>query len=110
MSTPEPRVTVTRYDVSCLPQDDINALSYTVHVEYAGYGRWAVRRMQRCYDIDGREDWEPIPSEREDEWLARFRHDLPTALEIAKRAAPLIRVNGHSVADVLAFIEEANRG
>jgi hypothetical protein len=99
-STPE--VHVTKYLVSCLPLDSGNAAIWGVDVEYAGRGRWAVRqRGHSCYDIDGNTSWEPIPSEREDEWLDRHRFDLDTALELARKVAPTIVVNGLTPAQVL---------
>ena len=98
---PEPVVTVARYEVSCLPEAHIDRAIFTVDVERRGHGKWAVARFKRCYDIDGEPDWEPLPSAREDEWLARYRHDLDTALEIARKVAPLVRVNGLGVADVI---------
>ncbi|MBF6213735.1 hypothetical protein IU487_22215 [Nocardia puris] len=98
---PPARITIDRYTVSCLPEDHPELAHFTVDVEYRGRGRWAVARYKRCYDADGREDWEPIPSERTDEWLDRHRHDLDAALDIARRVAPTLTVNGHTVADVL---------
>lgn len=106
---PEPTVTATEYSVSCLPLDDINSIEFTLTVEYRGRGKWAVTRLKRCYDIDGNADWEPIPSERQDEWLARYRHDLDTALRIAREVAPTLRNGRVTVADVLAEIEETDR-
>ncbi|MFJ1461803.1 hypothetical protein [Nocardia sp. N2S4-5] len=106
-STTGAAVRATTYTVSCLPEDHDDLCVWSVFVEYAGRGRWAVRRMKRCYDIDGEWDWESIPSERTEEWLARFRFDLDTALDIARRVAPTIRVNGRTAQDILA--QEANR-
>ncbi|MGW5387147.1 hypothetical protein [Nocardia sp. NPDC003963] len=103
IKVPEPAVTVTRYEVSCMPLDSINALGLTVTVEHRGNDRWAVKRLSSCYDIDGNPSYESIPSEREEEWLERYRHDLDTALELAKRIAPTLKVNGHSIADVLLW-------
>lgn len=104
---PEPTVTPIRYEVTCLPSDmdllDRDLLS--VYVERRGHDRWAVTRLSRCYDIDGEPDWEPIPSEREDEWLARYRHDFDTAISVAKKVAPTLRVNRLGVAEMLARAE-----
>jgi len=35
---------------------------------------WAVRWQGDCLSCDGEWEWEPSPSNREDEWLARFRY------------------------------------
>lgn len=95
-------VRATTYTVSCLPEGHDDLYVWAVFVEFTGRG-WAVRRMKRCYDIDGEWDWESIPSERTEEWLARFRFDLDTALDIARRVAPTIRVNGRTARDILAW-------
>jgi hypothetical protein len=105
-TVPKPQVHSTGYTVSCLPYDDINAEAFSIQVDYTGHGRWAVRqRGRRCLAADGRWDWEPIPSERTDEWLAKYRFDLDTALRLAKEQAPLIKVNGRTVEQVLAWYE-----
>jgi hypothetical protein len=102
MTDPTPHVHITKYLVTCLPLDSIDSSTWSVDVEYAGFGRWAVRlRGHSCYDIDGNQSWEPIPSEREDAWLGRHRFDLDTALELARKVAPTIVVNGLTPAQVL---------
>ncbi|MFF4026902.1 hypothetical protein ACFYY5_29040 [Nocardia elegans] len=98
----EPSVDVIRYEVSCLPWDHPERDSFAITVEYRGRGKWAVSRFTRCYDIDGSPDWEPIPSERTDEWLARYRHDLDDALRIAREVAPGLKNWRRTVADALA--------
>lgn len=100
----EPTVRATRYEVSCLPQDDINTRHFTITVEYRGNGRWAVLDGPFALDAIGARDYEPRPSDREDDWLAAHRFDLDTALAIAKNAAPLIVVNGWTVEQSLADI------
>lgn len=39
---PEPTVTATRYDVSCIPADDMDAFHFRIRVEYRGRALWAV--------------------------------------------------------------------
>ncbi|MFI9344973.1 hypothetical protein ACIG0D_27460 [Streptomyces sp. NPDC052773] len=96
---PEPTVQATRYEVSLLPEGDINRLSFTINVEYRGGDRWAVVRHRQCMNAQGEWSWESVPSEREDEWLAEHRFDLDTALRLAKQAAPHVVVNGHTAAE-----------
>lgn len=98
----EPTVRVTRYEVSCVPPDNIDAPHFTVAVEYRGRDLWAVVRMGECLGTDGEWDFEPRPSSREDDWLDTHRFDLDTALRLAKEVAPELTVNGFTVADVLA--------
>lgn len=46
--------------------------------------RWAVLERGFCYDADGNREYESIPSEREDEFKARFRFDRDEAIRIAR--------------------------
>lgn len=102
---PEVAVRPTCFDVSCLPPDDINAQSFTLTVEYRGRDKWAVLNGRRCLSSTGEWDWESIPSEREDDWLATHRFDLETAKRLAVEAAPKMTCNGWTVADALASRE-----
>jgi hypothetical protein len=99
---PEPTVRTTRYEVSCLPPDDINAPHFTVRIEYRGRDLWAVTNGWGCLGTDGEWEYEPSPSNREDDWLETHRFDLDTALNLAKEAAPKMTVNGYTVAYILA--------
>lgn len=98
--TPEVIVQITRYEVSVLPETDINRSVYTINVENRGHDRWAVVRHSRCMNAKGDWSWESVPSEREEEWLAEHRFNRMTALELAKWAAPRITVNGRTAAEV----------
>ncbi len=58
-----------------------------VKVEKAHWERnlWAVRSGDGlCMNAKGEWDWEPRPSERDDAWLLEYRHDLKTALKLAR--------------------------
>lgn len=92
----------TEWAVNCLPEDDINAPAFEIKVAYRGRGLWAVLRHGSCLSTSGDWDWEHIPSEREDEWLAEHRFSMERALELAKAAAPGVVVNGHTVTEALA--------
>ncbi|MFC9973581.1 hypothetical protein ACFVH6_22070 [Spirillospora sp. NPDC127200] len=95
----EPTVLATRYRVSCLPEDHDLAHAMTITVEYRGHDRYAVlNRMGKALGTDGEWDWEPRPSERDDDWISTHRFDLDTALELAKRAAPLLSVGNRTAA------------
>lgn len=96
---PEVIVDITRYEVSVLPHDDINRSIFTIHVEARGHGLWAVTRYRDCLGTDGQWEWEPLPSNREDDWLATHRFDLDTALKLAREAAPHLICNGHTATD-----------
>jgi hypothetical protein len=111
----EPTVTATRYEVTCYPYDDINRSSLEVTVEYRGRGKWAVLLRTRCLGADGEWDWERLPSERADDWLAEHRFELDDALRRAKEIAPTLTLNGSTIDEVVALedrrrAEEASRG
>ena len=102
-----PTVRPTRYEVTSLPESHDELGSFTITVEYRGRDRWAVLRRGRwCLSTTGEWDFESIPSEREDEWLAAHRFDLDTALRLAHEHAPTMTVNGYTVADALALQED----
>jgi hypothetical protein len=102
VTVPEPIVRATRYEVSCLPEDEWDAHLWDIAVEDRGGSRWAVTHHGKCLGRDGLWSCESIPSERRDEWLAEYRFDLDEALELAKRQAPIVKINGFTAADYLA--------
>jgi hypothetical protein len=104
---PEPTVWDSAYVVSCLPENDQHFCgSFEVRVERRSPNGWAVLFRGDCIDIDGKRSNEPLPSSREDEWIARHRFDLPTAMEVAKKFAPTIRVNRYTVEMALEIYKE----
>jgi hypothetical protein len=104
MSVIEPRV--TEYSVSALPEDEPMFFgSFALKVAYRGAGRWAVLLRSFCLGTDGEWDYESIPSERGDEWLATHRFDEQTALRLAVEHAPKVTVNRWTVDAALAEIE-----
>lgn len=99
---------VTRYEVSCIPPDHIDADLFTIRVEWRGRDRWAVLKRGYCLGTDGEWDYEPTSSERDEEWLAAHRFDEETALRLADEVAPHMRVRNYTVADALASLEAAD--
>lgn len=96
---PDPSAQATRYEVSILPEDDINRPVFTIDVEYRGEGRWAVVRHGSCLGTDGIWEFGVKEYDRGDAWLDAHRFDLETALALAKKAAPHLTVNGHTAVD-----------
>lgn len=91
---------VTGYEVGYFPPDDEGGLVFNLKVEYRGEDKWAVCKGGRqCLGSDGLWDWESIPSERTEEWLATHRFGLDEALDLARRHAPSIKVNGKTAAE-----------
>lgn len=117
--------TATRYRVSCLPGDHIDAPVFTLVVEMradeTGF-RWAVTRNGvGYYDAEGgvsagvrwpTEDGverEPVTDAEWDdyhrryrEWLDAHRFTEAQALGLARRLAPRLEYRGKTVADALA--------
>lgn len=108
-SQPIPTVRPTRYEVSVLPEGDVNHHIYAITVEDRGADRWAVCWMGECLSADGTWSYEPRPSSREDDWLDAHRFTLATALHLAEQAAPSVRVNGITAAQALARAEAARQ-
>jgi hypothetical protein len=96
-------IEVAAYWVSRLSDSNADHPVWSVKVEAAGHGRWAVRNMSRCLNKAGTWEYEPQPSSREDDWLDTVRwDDVDEALAAAVDAEPHIRWNGLTPADVLA--------
>lgn len=101
----EPVVRITRYIVSCFPEDDEDASTWDIIVEERSAGRWSVATLFQVYDIDGEPTYEPSPSNRDDDFKAKYRFDLVTALALAARVAPTVVVNGMTPEQVIAWRE-----
>jgi uncharacterized protein YaiE (UPF0345 family) len=89
-------VQATEYRVSAAPLDDSDAGRFALTVEWRGEGRWAVMWHGDALTVDGEWEFEPRSSSRDDDYLARCRFDLPTALRLAREAAPKVAVNGRT--------------
>lgn len=99
------RAAATTYTVSMLPFDHIDNDTFAITVEKRSEDLWAVIHHRTCLGTDGKWDYESIPSERTDEWLATHRFDLVTALRLAREAAPKIRVNGFTAQQIAARLD-----
>lgn len=121
---PPATIRVTAYEVSCIPEDNINRSAFTVRVEYRGDGVWVVRDHAAFRDADGNRSYgyswrdgiqEPVTDEdfRSYEagrvkWRARHYFTEPEALRIAAAVAPTLTCNRFTVADALRS-EETTR-
>jgi hypothetical protein len=113
----EVRVVATSYLVTAWPEDmadNIDAYMWSVSVTDRGHGKWAVIRGGDggpCLGTDDEWDYEPSPSNREDDWLAAHRFDLDEALLLARDHAPRIRINGMTALECIErHRQQADRG
>lgn len=97
---PQLAVHAVTYEVGFFPPDEEASSVFNLTVEYRGGQKWGVIKGRRCLGSDGTWDWEGIPSERTDEWLASHRFDLDAALDLARRHAPQVKVNGKTAEEV----------
>jgi hypothetical protein len=92
---------ITEYTICALPEGNVNYPHYAITVEYRGRGSWAVCHMGLCFGTDGDWEYEPLPSSRDDDWLAAHRFDEATAIRVAEQQAPLMTCNGITVQQAL---------
>lgn len=81
------------YEGSFLVSDDLNVRRETsrcqIFVEYRGQGLWCViDGMGNNYAKDGKASYEPMPSNRDKEFLDQYRFSRSEALRVAARALP----------------------
>lgn len=103
-------VRTTEVTVSAVPEDNINHGHFSVTVQWRGGETYAVARHRMCLGTDGEWDYEPSPSNRDDDWIAAHRFSHDEALVLAAHACLELTVNGFTVADVLAAAEQKARG
>lgn len=93
---------ITEVTVCALPEDNVNHSSYAITVQWRGGETHAVKRHSMVLGADGEWDYEPSPSNRDDDWIATHRFTYDRAYQLACQAAPHVTVNGFTVADLLA--------
>lgn len=103
-----PSVKPILYEVTLLPEDDINHNVFVITVQDRGHGRWAVIHNGSCLGADGVWDFGVKEYDRGEAWLDNHRFDLDTALRLASQAAPHVVVNGHTAAEVHARLLAAS--
>lgn len=94
------RVSITEYTVTGLPEDDVNRQVWSIQIAWRGPGDvWAIVHLSSCYSTEGGWDWEPSPSNRDDEYKATHRFTLEEAMALAPVAYDSLIVNGLWVRD-----------
>lgn len=89
MTTPEPTVIISQYTVSCLPIDHPERRYFEMYVSQRRNRGWYVMDGFYYFTPTGESTREPSPMPQGE------------ALELAKRLAVLMTINGWTVADVL---------
>jgi hypothetical protein len=110
MDIPEPVVTVHRVTISCIPGE----YSFTLFVDFrnrrGGVDWYSVTdgfNYPNTLDRHGKWAREQKPTSHSPSWRKARQFTLDEAIEIAKRHAPNMTVNGFTIADGLRF--QANR-
>jgi hypothetical protein len=88
---------VTEYRVSAAPLDHADGWRFALIVRWDRSGTWMVTDGAEPPDYmgaDGLWSWETPGEQHAEGWRDAYRFDLPTALRIAREAAPKVRVNG----------------
>lgn len=95
---------VTQYTVGAVPEGlCVDGYAWNVTVEWRGPDDlWAVLHHGSCLSSNGRFDYEPSPSNREDDWKVTHRFPLEEALRLAHEVAPKICINSLRPADLIA--------
>lgn len=106
MSDAKVRTQATEFMVTAVPEEldelDLDTWAFQLTVARRGPHSWAVIRRGRVWEeSSGKWVDEPHPSSRDDEFIARTRYNLNTALSIAERLAPDVTVNGYTIADII---------
>lgn len=102
---PEPVVTVRRISVSCIPGDPHFSLFVVFRNRRAGIDWYSVTNGSDSWpdtlDRNGKWATEQKPTSHSPSWRKARQFTLDEAIEIAKRHAPNVTVNGFTVADGL---------
>ena len=73
---------------------------WTITVEATGNGLWAVRKRGiQCLNREDDWQYEPTPSNRDDEFLEQCRFTEEDALRRAEAVVDRIRINGSTIAE-----------
>ena len=90
----------TEYTVTELDEDDVNRQVWSLTISWRGPGdSWAVKHLSSCLNNEGGWDWEPSPSNRDEEFRATHRFTFAEAAERAFAAYPKVVINGLRVED-----------
>lgn len=97
----EIHVLATAYSYSIFPIGHDWRRHFEIKVEWRGQGRYAITDGHCCLGRDGEWDYEPLNSERTDEWLDEHRFTLEEAQELAAKVAPTLKIKDLTALDIL---------
>lgn len=97
----EYRVYPTGYDEATFSDKS----TWTITVAERDTGRWAVKGMFGVLNADGEWEYEPSPSNREDDFLARCRFTEEEALRRALEVVDTVVINGMTIAQAEAEVK-----
>lgn len=88
------------------PDDFDGRRFFTVKVVKRNIDVWAVTDyMGHVYGVDLKDTYEPMPSSRDEDFIAKYRFSLPEAVEIAEKVMWTIRVNRFDVHSYKEFYD-----
>jgi hypothetical protein len=98
----EPRIreTITRYELTMMPEDDINECAWYIAVELRAAGRYAVVRGKLC--LTPGVGWHAESRDPDGDCIRYHRYPVGEALALAREHLPFLRINGQTSMDVLA--------
>jgi hypothetical protein len=79
-----------------VPASDKYHWTLSVELRNPEKGLWAVSNGWGVYNRAGIEDGEPLPSNRDDEFLSQTRFPLQEALDLAESIVNVRKCNGYS--------------
>ncbi|MEY9842486.1 hypothetical protein [Streptacidiphilus sp. EB103A] len=95
-----PAVRPSRYTAGVLPAGHSDAGLYEITVEELAADQWTVVHLRTHLDADGH--WQREPPHDDGAWWEQHLFDLPTALALARRAAPQVALDGVTAGQVRA--------
>ena len=101
------QLTKLRVMAECITDEHPEGFHFAVYVEDRGRGSWAVTHEGNCLSVDGTWDYEPNPSNRDNEWMALHRFTFNDAYTAAVAAAATVTLMGKTAAEYAAWY--ANR-
>ncbi len=94
------------FTVSLFPPGHDYYRDCSVSVASRGKGKWAVTHFASVLSRKGKWEYEPMPSSRTAAWLKSHRFDLKEAIELARKHAGTMEINGRSVEEILKMVVE----